>query len=88
MLAILHHQINLQTLSHAPIYHDDRIPECAYAGSCQWRGISYLDETNVLALFPEALTADVKAVFADQTGFVCADAAVGEKNKTSAELIP
>jgi hypothetical protein len=37
---------------------------------------SYLDETNVLALFPEALTADVQAILADQTGFVGADAAV------------
>jgi len=34
-----------------------------------------LDETNVLALFPEALTADVQAILADQTGFVGADAA-------------
>jgi len=33
-----------------------------------------LDETNVLALFPEALTADVQAILADQTGFVGADA--------------
>jgi len=34
-----------------------------------------LDEANVLALFPEALTADVQAVLADQTGLVGADAA-------------
>ena len=45
---------------------------------------SYLDETNVLALFPEALTADVQAILADQTGFVGADAAVRERKYTSA----
>lgn len=38
---------------------------------------AYLDETNVLALFSEALTADVQAVLADETGSVGADAAVG-----------
>jgi hypothetical protein len=38
--------------------------------------VTYLDETNVLALLTETLTADVETVFADQTGFVGADAAV------------
>ncbi|KAH9871394.1 hypothetical protein IAQ61_005573 [Plenodomus lingam] len=36
---------------------------------------SYLDETNVGGLLAEALTADVKAVLADQTSRVGADAA-------------
>lgn len=35
----------------------------------------YLGEANVLALLPEALTADVEAILADETGAVCADAA-------------
>ena len=34
----------------------------------------HLDESNILALFPEALTADVEAIFADQTGSVRANA--------------
>lgn len=37
---------------------------------------SYLDEANVGGLLTEALTADVEAVLADQTGLVGADAAV------------
>jgi hypothetical protein len=45
--------------------------------SCAFgRNLSVLDEANVLALFPEALTADVQAVLADQTGLVGADAAI------------
>ena len=42
------------------------------------RGINlpYLDEPDILALLPETLAADVETVFADQTGFVGADAAV------------
>lgn len=36
---------------------------------------SYLDEANVGGLLPEALTADVEAVLADQTGLVGADSA-------------
>ena len=36
---------------------------------------SYLNETNILALLPEALTADAKVVFADETGLVLADTA-------------
>ena|SRR5579862_4096613 len=35
----------------------------------------YLDETDICGFFSKALTADVEAVFADQTGFVGADAA-------------
>lgn len=41
----------------------------------------YLDEPNVLALLPEALTADVQAILADQTGRVGADAAVERKEQ-------
>lgn len=36
----------------------------------------YLDESNILALLPEALSADIETVFPDQTGFVGADSAV------------
>jgi hypothetical protein len=36
----------------------------------------YLGESNISTLLPEALTADVEAVFADETGLVGADAAV------------
>jgi hypothetical protein len=36
---------------------------------------SYLDEADILALLTEALSADVEAVFSDQTGFVGADTA-------------
>ena len=39
---------------------------------------SYLDETDVLALLTEALSADVEAVFSDQTCVVGADSAVSE----------
>jgi len=34
-----------------------------------------LDETNILALLAEALTADVQAILADQTGGMGADSA-------------
>jgi hypothetical protein len=37
--------------------------------------ISYLDESNIGSLLSEALTADVEAVLADETGLVGADAA-------------
>jgi hypothetical protein len=37
---------------------------------------AYLCEANVDGSFPEALTADVEAVLADETSVVCADAAV------------
>ena len=43
---------------------------------CMCVGFPYLDETNVGALLAEALTADVEAVLADETGRVGADAAV------------
>lgn len=46
-------------------------------GRVSSRGVSsYLDEANVGSLLTEALTADVEAVLADQTGTVGADAAV------------
>ena len=38
--------------------------------------MTHLDEADVLALLSEALTADVEAVLADQTGLVGADTAV------------
>ena len=38
--------------------------------------VTYLGETNVLTLLTEALSTDIEAVFADQTGFVCAHATV------------
>jgi len=37
---------------------------------------TYLCEPDILTLFPEALTADIEAVFSDETGFVGADATV------------
>ena len=37
--------------------------------------IPYLGEPDISRLLSEALTADVEAVFADETGLVCADAA-------------
>lgn len=40
---------------------------------------AYLDETNVGGLLTEALTADVQAVLADETGGVGANAAVKGK---------
>lgn len=40
------------------------------------RRYSYLDKANVGRLLTEALTADVKAVLADETGLVCADSAI------------
>jgi hypothetical protein len=38
--------------------------------------VAYLDEANVSGLLTEALTADVEAVLADETGLVGADTAV------------
>lgn len=38
--------------------------------------VPYLDESNIGSLLTEALTANVEAVFADQTGLVSADTAV------------
>jgi hypothetical protein len=37
---------------------------------------SYLGESDVNGSFPKALTADVESVLADETGGMCADAAV------------
>ena len=37
---------------------------------------AYLNEADILALLPETLTADVEAIFADETGCVCADTTV------------
>jgi hypothetical protein len=39
-------------------------------------GYSYLGEADISGLLAEALTADVEAVLADQTGGMAADAAV------------
>jgi hypothetical protein len=39
----------------------------------------YLDESNIVGLFSEALTADVETVFADQTGTVSAYTAVDKQ---------
>lgn len=36
---------------------------------------TYLNEPNILALLPKALSADVQAVLSDQTRSMCADAA-------------
>jgi hypothetical protein len=38
----------------------------------------YLDETDILTFFPETLTAEVEAIFANETGRVCANATVKE----------
>ena len=38
--------------------------------------LPYLCEADVCRLLTEALTADIESVFADETGLVCADAAV------------
>lgn len=48
---------------------------------------AYLLETNVGALLTEALTADVEAVLADQTGTVSADAAVVAGSTVSPQSI-
>lgn len=45
----------------------------------------YLCESNILSLLPEALTADVQAVLADETGPMRADAAI-EENVVSFQL--
>ena len=39
------------------------------------RGKTHFGESDILALFPEALAANIEAVLPDQTGFVRADAA-------------
>lgn len=38
------------------------------------QGSTYLGEPNILALLPETLTADIETVFANETGFVGANA--------------
>jgi hypothetical protein len=38
--------------------------------------VTYLDKSNVRRFFTEALPADVKSVFSDETGLVGADSAV------------
>lgn len=43
---------------------------------------SHLNETNIRALLPEALTADVQAVLPDETGFVGANSAVAKMSVT------
>jgi hypothetical protein len=52
--------------------------ECGslYTADVRWGVFPYLDESNVGALLPEALTADVQAILADETSGVGADAAV------------
>jgi hypothetical protein len=45
---------------------------------------AYLCEADVDGSFPEALTADVEAVLADETSVMCADAAV---NRNSVSLV-
>jgi len=37
--------------------------------------LSHLHETNVCGLLPEALSADVQSILADETSLMCADAA-------------
>ena len=64
-----------------PTVHEDR------GGSSRALSSPYLDEANVGALLTEALTADVEAVLADQTGTVGADAAVSLKSHVSLPFI-
>lgn len=42
------------------------------------KSLTYLRKSNIRTLLPKALTADIQTVFAYQTGFMCADAAVTE----------
>jgi hypothetical protein len=51
------------------------IPSSSLLGCASSRCRTYLDKTNILALLTEALTADVKTVFADKTLGVVADSA-------------
>jgi hypothetical protein len=48
-----------------------------WVNNVRWGVFPYLDKSNVGALLPEALTADVQAVLADETSGVGADTAVG-----------
>jgi hypothetical protein len=47
---------------------------------------SHLDEANVSGVLPEALTADVQVVLADDTTLVAADLAAKANNKQTAEM--
>ena len=58
------------------------MPACdRQAGKRGKRAGAYLDEADVLGVFPEALPADIEAVLPDQTPLVAADSAA-ETNKT------
>ena len=46
-----------------------------------YKGNAYLDEPDVLRLFPEALAADVEAILANETSGVGADAAKRDSHK-------
>jgi hypothetical protein len=46
------------------------------------REYPYLNKSDILALLPEALTADVEAVFPDDTGLVGADATIYRENRS------
>lgn len=41
-------------------------------------GCAYLDEANISALLPEALSANVQAIFSDETCLVRADSAMNQ----------
>lgn len=67
------------TTSHSSVLHETRQPSPQPArkfGKCPSNKGTHLDESNVLALLPEALAAEEEVVFADQTGRVGADAAI------------
>jgi hypothetical protein len=59
-----------------------------FAQSRGYLPIAYLDETDISGFLSEALTADVESIFADETGFVGADSAVGEMLAVVLELCP
>lgn len=44
---------------------------------------AYLNETDILALLSEALSADVQTKLSDETGFVCADSAIEQESISS-----
>src|SRR5690242_15599841 len=52
--------------------------------------LAYLDKSNVGGFFSEALTADVQAILADETSFVCADTAIEiiSSNSSSHAVFP
>ena len=49
---------------------------CRLVGVADLKVFPYLNETNIGALLPEALAADIETVLADQTSGVGADAAI------------